>query len=126
MARPRLRALLLEVLRTDVSASLAGAQWRCPCVHCRTPQVFGAEGEPVTAATLEHLLPRAWFRKPAARRLCAGLSGPDDLRNLGIACERCNHGKGKGPDARGPGDPTAYGLVDRLLRERLARWRDPV
>lgn len=124
MARPRLRQLLLDVLRTDRGARFDGQQWRCPCLHCRSPQVFTAAGEPVTDATLEHLLPRAWFHRPAARALCAHLDGPDDLRNLGVACARCNHGKGKGPDARGPGDAAARALVERLLAERATRWRD--
>lgn len=125
MVRPRLRTLMLAVLQSDASARFEQERWLCPCVHCRTPQVLTAAGEPVTAATLEHLMPRAWFGKPAARTLAAGLSGPDDLRNLGIACARCNHGKGKGPDARGPVDPAAYALVARLLAARAARWRAP-
>ena len=124
MARPRLRALLLQVLHSDRTANFADGRWSCRCLHCRTAHVLSAEGEPFTAVTLEHIVPQAWFGRLAARDLCKGLDGPDDPRNLGIACARCNHDKGKGPDKRGAADPVAHALVARLLSERAQRWRE--
>lgn len=120
MARARLKRLLLAVLRSDVTAQFNEGQWLTRCLHCRTRHVLDAEGKPLTAVTLEHIVPQAWFGRRAAARLCAGLEGPDDPRNLGIACARCNHDKGKGPDVRGPTDPVALRLVTRLLALRQA------
>lgn len=70
-------------------------------------------------------MPRAWFGKRDAAALTARVGNdPDDARNLAIACTRCNHDKGKGPDARGPSDARALEVVSALLQRRLDRWRD--
>lgn len=94
------------------------------CLHCRTPLRFAESGAPLNGATLEHVVPRSWFGRGAARELTAGLSGPDDPRNLALACAGCNHTKGRGPDARGPGDARARALVAATLARRLQRWRE--
>ncbi|MFN7751340.1 MAG: HNH endonuclease [Pseudomonadota bacterium] len=93
------------------------------CLHCRTPLLFAPSGASLNGATLEHVVPRSWFGRGAARELTAGLDGPDDPRNLAPACAACNHAKGRGPDARGPGDARARAAVAGALARRLERWR---
>lgn len=123
--RPALRRLFLRALATDALAVPTGEGWETRCLHCRRRLRLRADGEPLGHATLEHVMPRAWFGKRAAEALCAHAGGePDHARNLAIACARCNHGKGKGPDARGPSDSRALEVVTALLDTRLARWRD--
>jgi 5-methylcytosine-specific restriction endonuclease McrA len=109
------KALLLAVARTDSTfeetAVDGKAAWRGRCLHCNRPLVLLADGTPVTAITLEHIVPRT-----------AG--GTDDLRNLGLACPRCNHGKGVRHDRRLRTNARSAEVVERLLERRRARWRD--
>ncbi len=126
--RPALRRLFLRALRSDALAVLvdADAQWDTRCLHCRRRLRVRADGEALGHASLEHVVPRAWFGRRAASALTARVGGdPDDARNLALACARCNHDKGKGPDARGPSDARALDVVGALLDARLRRWRDP-
>lgn len=125
--RPALRRLFLKAIRSDAEAARDGDAWTTRCLHCRTRLQVAVDGTPGGHASLEHVVPRAWFGKPAAAALVARVGGDaDDARNLAIACTRCNHDKGKGPDARGPRDARALEVVGMLLARRLARWRDPV
>lgn len=123
--RPRLRRLLLLAAATDAEAERVDGAWRTRCLHCRSRLLLSAVGEPLGPVTLEHVVPRAWFERPAAAGLVARVGTPDDPRNLALACGRCNHDKGKGPDERGPGDARAHAVVLALLERRLARWRAP-
>lgn len=124
--RPRLRRLLLLAAATDAEAERVDAGWRTRCLHCRSRLLLSLAGEPLGPATLEHVVPRAWFERPAAAALVARVGTADDPRNLALACARCNHDKGKGPDERGPGDARAHAVVQALLERRLARWRAPL
>lgn len=119
----RLRSLLLSAVRSDALAHCDGSEWRTRCLHCRTVVGLSAAGEPWRGTTLEHIVPRSWFGKPRAAELTARVGGADDPRNLALACARCNHQKGRGPDADGPGDARAAEVIARLLDTRLARWR---
>lgn len=124
--RARLRHLFLAALATDAAAERAAALWTTRCLHCRTRLVVGGDGTPQGAASLEHIVPQAWFGRRAAAGLVARVGGTrDDPRNLAIACRRCNHDKGKGPDRQGPADARARAVVGALLDARLARWREP-
>ncbi|MFC0677301.1 HNH endonuclease [Lysobacter korlensis] len=124
--RPGLRRLFLRAVSTDNEAQFADGVWETRCLHCRTRLQVAADGEPRGSASLEHVIPRAWFSKRSARPLIERVGGdPDDARNLAVACTRCNHDKGKGPDARGPLDARAREVVEALLATRLARWREP-
>jgi hypothetical protein len=124
--RPALRRLFLLALETDLEVRPAGDVWQTRCLHCRTRLQVRADGAPLGSASLEHVVPQAWFPKRAAAPLVERVGGdPDDARNLAIACTRCNHDKGKGADARGPSDARALEVVGSLLDTRLARWRDP-
>lgn len=125
--RPALRRLFLLAVATDAEAREHGGVWTTRCLHCRTRLQVRADGTPLGAASLEHVVPQAWFGKRAASALTSRVGeDADDPRNLAIACARCNHDKGKGPDARGPQDPRAVDVVTALLARRLARWRDAV
>ncbi|GAB6195084.1 HNH endonuclease [Lysobacter xanthus] len=123
--RPALRRLFLLAVSTDAEAHCDGDRWTTRCLHCRTRLQVRTDGTPEGSASLEHVVPRAWFGKRAASAMTARVAdAPDDARNLAVACARCNQDKGKGPDARGPSDARAFEVVETLLARRLARWRD--
>lgn len=117
--------LLRLALLTDADAERREDGWRVRCLHCRHALHLTAAGTPLDGASLEHVVPRSWFGKRAAAPLIEGLAGPDDPRNLAVACARCNQQKGKGPDAEGPGDARAFAVVQALQAARLARFRAP-
>ncbi|NYZ62536.1 HNH endonuclease [Luteimonas deserti] len=124
--RAALRRRLLLAAHTDALAVLDGGIWSTRCLHCRSTLQLRGDGEPLGNTTLEHVVPQAWFGRRAAAVLTAQVGDDaDDPRNLALACARCNHDKGKGHDARGPGDVRAHEVVDALLATRLSRWRDP-
>lgn len=125
--RPVLKRLFLLALTTDTEAHFRDNEgWQTRCLHCRSRLLFRADGEPISAGSLEHVVPQAWFGKRAAQALCARVGAdPNDARNLAIACLTCNLAKGRGPDQRGPGDPEAMTVVSRLLDARLMRFRIP-
>ncbi len=110
----RIGALILAVARSDStfeSVQLDGRPaLRGKCLHCNAPLVVLDDGTPVSAVTLEHIVPKT-----------AG--GTDELGNLGLACPRCNHGKGVHHDRRALTDPRSSEVIDRLLEKRRARWR---
>jgi 5-methylcytosine-specific restriction endonuclease McrA len=124
--RPALRRLFLRALSTDGAATLHDGVWDTRCLHCKRRLQVRADGEALGHATLEHVVPQAWFGKRAAAALTAQVGDDaDDARNLALACAGCNHGKGVRHDARGPSDARAREVVAQLLEHRLARWRDP-
>jgi hypothetical protein len=124
--RPALRRLFLRAIQTDAQAERTVDGWTTRCLHCRTRLQVQADGTPAGHASLEHVVPQAWFGKRAAAALTSIVGeDADDARNLAIACARCNQDKGKGRDARGPADPRAFDVVRALMDRRLARWRDP-
>ena len=119
----RLHVLLLLAARTDSRASLQEGHWQTGCLHCRSRIGITAAGKPWPGTTLEHIVPRSWFGRSQAKDLVVQVESADDPRNLALACARCNHQKGRGPDARGPADTRAYAIVERLLATRMSRWR---
>jgi hypothetical protein len=122
--RRALRRLFLLAAWTDTEAVRDGDTWTTRCLHCRTRLRVRDEGTPLGATSLEHVVPQAWFGKRAASTLVQRVGGdPDDPRNLALACTRCNHDKGKGPDASGPQHVRSLEVVTALLDRRLARWR---
>lgn len=125
--RPVLKRLYLLALNTDSEARFRPAEgWQTRCLHCRSRLLVRADGEPISAGSLEHVVPQAWFGKRAAQALCTRVGDdPNDARNLAIVCLTCNHAKGRGPDQRGPGDPEARAIVSHLLDARLLRYRVP-
>lgn len=124
--RPALRRLFLRALSTDSNAALHDGVWETRCLHCRRRLQVRADGDALGHATLEHVVPQAWFGKRAAAVLTVQVGDDaDDARNLAVACAGCNHAKGMSHDARGPADPRAFEVVSQLLQRRLARWRAP-
>lgn len=110
------RRKILGIIETDNTFERADHQgreaWLGKCLHCNTHLWIGLDGEPISRATIEHILPKT-----------AG--GSEAMTNLGLACARCNQGKGTRHDARYHRDARARELVERLLARRLARWRNP-
>jgi 5-methylcytosine-specific restriction endonuclease McrA len=130
--RPALRRLFLHALLTDSIAQLhrngdGSSVWDTRCLHCRRRLHVREDGEALGHATLEHVVPQAWFGKRAASALTLQVGdNPDDARNLAIACASCNHGKGVSHDARGPADSRAFDVITQLLQRRLERWRQAI
>lgn len=114
-------ALLLRVMETDTLAMRREDGWVAACLHCRSTLAIGLDGSPRGAATLEHIVPRSWFRRRAARDLVERVRTPDDLRNLAVACARCNQQKGMSHDADGPTSERAREVVSALLDTRRGR-----
>ena len=124
--RPALRRLFLVALRSDSEAQLREGDWETRCLHCRRRLYVRGDGDALGNATLEHVVPQAWFGKRAAAALTAQVGDDaNDPRNLAVACASCNQGKGTSHDARGPNDERARAVIGQLLESRLARWRTP-
>lgn len=113
---PDKRRTLLAIAATDSTfeRTVAGDRevWSGKCLHCNTRLFLALDGEPISRATIEHILPR-------------NHGGTDDLRNLGIACARCNAEKGMRHDHKRKGDARATEIVEKLAAKRAERWRDP-
>ncbi len=122
--RARLKSLLLLALDTDGETVRIGSERETRCLHCRARLRFGSDGVPIGPATLEHVIPSSWFGRQVAADLTRRVDGPDDARNLAIACRRCNHAKGARHDPH-PGREDSRRVVEALLARRWARWRDP-
>lgn len=117
------RQLLLQAVMTDARAMRqADGTWLVPCLHCQSKLTVDDRGEPHGPATLEHIVPRSWFGKGAARDLTGRVGTPDAPLNLAAACARCNQQKGKTHDAHGPADVRAREVIARLLDRRAERW----
>lgn len=123
--RSTLRKLLVAAVQTDTVAELIDGIWRTRCLHCRSALYVSDEGVTTNGATLEHIIPQSWFEKRAAFDLIVDLSGPDDVRNLALACPRCNQGKGLNHDKAGPSNPRAREVVQALFAKRQARYVAP-
>ena len=120
-----LHRLLRSVLDSDRDATRVDDEWHTRCLHCRTRLTLTAGGAPIGDASLEHIVPRSWFGLRAAAPFTDTLAGADDVRNLAVACARCNQQKGCGPDQRGPHDAGARDVIARLLARRQARFVAP-
>jgi 5-methylcytosine-specific restriction endonuclease McrA len=106
---------ILSIVRTDrtfeLLPSIDGAVWQGKCIHCQSKLLIKESGEPISRATIEHIVPRHH-------------GGTDDPGNLALACARCNHQKGKKLDARRLTDPTLQRVIALLQARRLERLRE--
>jgi 5-methylcytosine-specific restriction endonuclease McrA len=107
---------ILRIVRTDSTFEKVRTRdgsfvWQGKCLHCGRKLVVELDGNAVARVTIEHIVPQS-----------AG--GTDDLLNLGLACARCNHRKGRQHDHKGLRDARAAELIEQLLEKRRARWRD--
>ncbi len=115
MARGK-RQRILAIVATD--STFERSEWRGQpvwigkCLHCGSHLVVGLDGEPLSRATIEHIVPRTH-------------GGTDELANLALACARCNMQKGVRLDNRPASDPRAREIRERLLALRQSRWREP-
>jgi len=108
--------MMNRIAATDATFTRQGTSWVGKCLICNGPVGFDASTG--AGANIEHILPRS-------------LGGSGELLNLGITHARCNAEKGRRWDPkrrhRGGTDRSEryQALVERLLAERRARWRDP-
>jgi 5-methylcytosine-specific restriction endonuclease McrA len=122
----RVHRLLRLVADTDARAVRGeDGTWVVPCLHCQSKLVLAPSGAPRGPATLEHIVPRSWFGRAAARQLVARVGTADATANLAVACARCNQQKGKTHDADGPSNPRAREVVAALLDTRAERLGTP-
>lgn len=109
------RHRILAIVATDSTFELADYGdrdvWLGKCLHCNRRLAIELTGEPVSRATIEHIVPKAH-------------GGSDAPENLGLACARCNFGKGRRQDVLPAGDPRLEDLIRRLRQRRQSRWRD--
>lgn len=111
-ARSRLVLMIVATDNTFERKDVRGERmWVGRCIHCGTSLTVSTTGE-TFGATVEHIVPGAQ-------------GGTDDLANLALACERCNHGKGMRLDVRRKDDPTVVAVRERMLARRRERWRNP-
>ena len=108
---------ILSIVRTDRTFELLpfteGTVWQGKCIHCQSKLLIRPSGEPISRATIEHIVPRHH-------------GGTDDPSDLALACARCNNLKGKRLDARRLSDPTLQRVIALLQARRLQRLRpDP-
>lgn len=106
--------LMSEIAATDRTFSREGGRWHGKCLICNGRLSFDAKTG--FGANIEHIVPRS-------------LGGGNDLRNLGLTHPRCNGEKGRNwdPKNRHRADPERYRqIVERLLKKRQERWRDPL
>ena len=82
------------------------------CIHCNRRLTLSPSGEPISRATIEHIVPRTH-------------GGTDALDNLAIACARCNAGKGHRHDHKPWHDPKLQAVIETLTKRRAERWREP-
>jgi 5-methylcytosine-specific restriction endonuclease McrA len=85
--------------------------WLGKCLHCNAHLALALDGTPLGRATIEHIVPQS-------------SGGSNELPNLGLACSRCNHQKGRRHDHRGLRDAKTAEVVERLLERRRQRWRE--
>jgi 5-methylcytosine-specific restriction endonuclease McrA len=106
-------ARVLSVVHTDRTFERKDVRaervWVGRCIHCGSALVVGEDG--ATAATIEHIEPSTH-------------GGTDDVRNLALACARCNQRKGARLDVRRRDDPTLSAVIETLRQRRAERWRD--
>lgn len=103
---------ILEIIATDNTferVELRGEiAWEGRCIFCRRRLWIQLDGQPISRATIEHIVPRS-------------KGGTDALENLALACSGCNHEKGRRHDRRA--SARADEIQADLLARRRERWR---
>lgn len=84
--------------------------WVGKCIHCNSKLVVADDGRSLGEATLEHIIPQTQ-------------GGTNDVKNLAVACARCNREKGQRHDHKRGGRLDE--IVAVLQARRVERWRDP-
>jgi len=107
----------MAIIATDNTFARAtrgdsAAVWQGKCIFCRRKLLVAADGTPISAATVEHIVSR-------------NHGGDDSIENLALACASCNHEKGRRHDNQRKDDPRTQEIVSKLQVERRRRWREP-
>ena len=83
------------------------------CLMCRRKKVAWEGGTWNPVLTIEHIESRHH-------------GGDNSVMNLGLACDGCNHRKGRRIDVLRADDPQRQATVASLLVERRTRLREPL
>ena len=112
MSRRHLLLLAAAVTDQTFARIVLGGNtvWMGKCIHCNTKLVVSDDGRRLGEATLEHVIPDA-------------KGGTNDIRNLAVACARCNREKGTRHDHHD--GERANEVLEALRARRNERWRDP-
>ena len=119
MTSAKTRRLLLWAAATDhtfVARRVGASRSRVlsgKCIHCRRRHEITSDGEALTSATVEHIIPKTH-------------GGDDSIDNIAVACTRCNVLKGSRLDCRRWDDPLLQRVIATLQERRRARRRPPL
>jgi len=111
------RLKILQIIATDNTFERElhrGEEvWVGKCIHSGRRLIIALDGEPISRATIEHIVPR-------------NHGGTDELSNLALADARANFQKGHRHDHKRRDDPKLQEIIARLKERRLQRWREPI
>lgn len=117
--RPKGKArqqLIKEIVATDSTfvfddnpSEKGEDQWVGKCIHCNS-NVVVLEGWRTTA-TIEHISP------------ISSTEDANDIKNLALACPRCNNKKGIHHDQHAGKGGRADEVIAALKEKRMRRWR---
>ncbi len=105
---------ILQIIASDSSFERTEVRgqhvWQGKCLFCNRKLLVELNGEPISAATIEHIVPR-------------NHGGTDDLGNLALACRSCNNEKGVRHDKNKRPTDRAVEVTEALKKRRQSRWR---
>lgn len=109
------KRLALAIAKTDKTFEKVERHghifWQGKCIHCNKKLTICEDGTLWCNATIEHIIPMS-------------KGGTDDLKNIALACSRCNFEKGIRHDNRK--NQRSLEIVQKLLSKRLERWKNEI
>ena len=105
---------LLDIIAQDNTFELSEYRdkivWVGKCIQCNRKLYITQEGNAISEATIEHIIPR-----------CHG--GSNEINNLAIACKGCNNYKGRTVDVQNRGHPKLEKTIASLQEKKQKRYR---
>lgn len=108
------KEIILSIIETDktFNESVYRNQdvWIGKCIQCNRKLVIAKNGQPISEASIEHIIPK-------------NHDGTDEIKNLAISCKNCNNLKGRTVDNKRRGHPKLQKVIASLQEKRRKRWR---